>query len=357
MSAALAAEPDEPSLERTLDNARRRIQVRKAELDEARTRRRDLAGCLTAAFPRSRGYINGSVAHGDALTPLADVDVGVVVPNRDGRYGPGRRGPRELKEHAAEAIRSDLKDKYGDLIVEVDGHKRAILVRFRDPVAPGLPDFTADVIVAIDNPSGEGLYIPRWDSWDRSHPEKHTDLVLAAIQSSRVSYARLVRLVKHWSRRHNAPLCSWHIKALALGCLTRPQPLVVGLGIWFGYAADQLTAGDTADPAGVADKPIKTNQPKSEVLRRLRDAAARLDRAVQLEAAGYDVLAHDELARLFDDPAMLPRPDQQRVTAQEATRIAAEEAAHSKVLGAPSLITGTGAGRDQRRPDVRSWAP
>ena len=35
-------------------------------------------------------------------------------------------------------------------LVEVEGRKRSILVRFRNPVAPGQPDFTADVIVAID---------------------------------------------------------------------------------------------------------------------------------------------------------------------------------------------------------------
>src|SRR5690606_4001467 len=116
-----------------------------------------------------------------------------------------RRGPHGLKERAADTIRAGLKPTYGDLAVEVKGRKRSILVRFRDPVAPGRPDFTADVIVAIDNPDGEGLYIPRWESWDRSHPEKHTELVLAAIKRTERSYARVVRLIKHWSRRHDKP--------------------------------------------------------------------------------------------------------------------------------------------------------
>ncbi len=346
-----------PTLEQILDYGRRIIQVARAELDEARSRRNAIATALRAEFPGCRIYINGSVAHGDALTPLTDVDLGVVIPNTDGTYGPGKRGPRDLKQRTANAIRTALKPTYGDLAVEVEGRKRSILIRFRDPVAPGRPDFTADVIVAIDNPHGAGLHIPRWDSWDRSHPERHTDLVLAAIETTDVAYARIVRLLKHWARCHDKPLCSWHIKALALGCITEPTMLVDGLRTWFGYAAGRLAIEDTPDPTRVAAKPLKTNKPRTEVVRRLRDATERLERAIALENAGYDVLAQDELARLFNDEAMLPRPNQDLVTEQETVRVTAERAKDSKRLGAPSLLTGVGAGAAQLRPNVRSWAP
>jgi hypothetical protein len=345
-----------PSLEQILDRARRAIEVAKAELDEARARRDAIAAALRAEFAGARTYSNGSIAHGDALTPLTDVDLGVVVPDPHHRYGPGRRGPSDLKHRAAEAIRTALKPTYGDLAVEVEGRKRSILVRFRDPVAPGRPDFTADVIVAIDNPTGPGLYIPRWEFWDRSHPEQHTELVLAAIAATHVAYARIVRLLKHWSRRHDKPMCSWHIKALALACITEPTTLLDGLLCWFRYAADQLAQRDTPDPAGVAEKPIKTNKPRPEVVRRLRDAAERLERAVQLERVGYSILALDELAKLFNDPEMLPRPDQAAVTAEEGARIAAEKAKDTNRLGVPSLLTGVGAGARHERPNVRSWA-
>lgn len=356
----MTAEPIDhprPTLEQTLDRARRVIEVADAELAEARARRDAIAAALRAEFPGSRTYVNGSVAHGDALTPLTDVDLGVIVPDPDGTYGPGKRGPLDLKQRAAGAIRDALKPTYGDLAVEVQGRKRSILIRFRDPVAPGRPDFTADVIVAIDNPYGAGLFIPRWDSWDRSHPEKHTELVLAAIRATDRSYARVVRLLKHWSRRHDKPLCSWHIKALALDCITSPTTLLNGLLTWFAYAADQLTVGDTPDPAGVAEKPIKTNEPRTVVARQLRDAAERAGRAIQLEEDGYDVLALDELAKLFNDPAMLARPDQALVTAQEGARVAAEKAKDTSRLGTPALLTSVGAGAGYERLNVRSWAP
>lgn len=172
-------------LEDQLDEARRRIEVTDQELDEARKRRNAIAAALKKAFPGSRIYVNGSIAHGDALTPLTDVDLGVVVLGAEETHGPGLKGPSDLKDRAVEAIRRELKEEYPGLIVIVEGQKRAILVRFRDPVTPGQPDFTADVIVAVDNTEAEGLFIPRFDGWDRSHPEKHTELVRQANEARR----------------------------------------------------------------------------------------------------------------------------------------------------------------------------
>jgi predicted nucleotidyltransferase len=355
--------PRPHGLDAALEAARKRIEVSKPELAEARSRRDDLGAALRAEFPGAQVYVNGSVAHGDALTPLTDVDVGVIVPDPTGLYGPGKRGPGELKERAAAAIRTRLKDKYGELAVEVVGRKRSILVRFRDPVTPGQPDFTADVIVAIDNPTGAGLYIPRYDSWDRSHPQKHTELVLAAIDGTDVTYARLVRLLKHHNRRHGKPLCSWQIKALALQCILSPTPLLTGLLTFFQHAAASLAAGDTPDPAHVA-RPIKTNEPRTQVARRMRDVADRLANAIDLENAGYGLLACDELAKLFNDEDMLPRPDQNAVRAQEAQRRLDERATSTRRPTAPAvgaapvlLPTRRPEPRPGHRPQVRSWAP
>ena len=99
-----------------------------------------------------RCYVNGSVAHGDALTPLTDIDLGVIVPNEDGIYGPGRRGPAELQERAAAAIRRELEDDFPNLRISWVGRRRAVFVQFGDPVTPGQKDFTADVITATTRP-------------------------------------------------------------------------------------------------------------------------------------------------------------------------------------------------------------
>jgi predicted nucleotidyltransferase len=337
------------SLERLLDEARARIQVTAEELEEARRRRELIAAALRAEFPGSRVYFNGSVAHGDALTPLTDIDIGVVIAEALHTHGPGRKGPKDLMERAAAAIRRALKAEFPNLTVKVEGCKRAVLVRFRDPVHRGETDFTADVICAVDNLTGPGLYIPKVPGWSRSHPEAHTQLVLEAIADTQVAYARVVRLLKHWNRRIGKPLCSWNIKALALGCLTSPTTQLAGLSTWFGYAADELDKGESADPARVAEKPIKLNKPRTEVVDTLRHAGKRLDEAICLEQSGYPLLAHDELAKLFNDEEMLPRPDQGAVAAEEARRIR-----EARTRG---VVTGTGAGARRSRIPVNSWAP
>lgn len=326
MTAQPLTHPTTITLESLLTEARERIQVTETELTEARSRRDDIGAALRAEFPGSRIYVNGSIAHGDALTPLTDVDVGVVVAGAERTHGPGKRGCSDLQERAANAIRTNLKAKYGDLAVEVKGRKRSILVRFRDPVTPGQVDFTADVIVAVDYVGGVGLYIPRYDGWDRSAPEQHTLMVRQANQTSKVNYAHVVRLLKHWNRRNGKPLCSWHIKALALGCLTGRTTQFTGLLRWFRYAIAQLSQGDTLDPAGVAKDPIKTNVPRTQAVEKLRKALERLERAIALQDAGYPALAHDELAKLFNDEQMLPRPDQNDVRVEEAVRLTKQKA-------------------------------
>jgi predicted nucleotidyltransferase len=342
------------TLEAILESARKRIEVTNDELAEARKRRNAISAALLREFPGSRAYVNGSVAHGDALTPLTDVDLGVVVPDPNSIYGPGKIGPTGLEERAAEAIRVALKPEYGDLAVEVKGRKRSILIRFRDPVTPGQPDFTADVIVAIDNPRGHGLFIPRYTGWDRSHPEEHTRMVREAVEDTDVMYARIVRLLKHWNRSNGKALCSWNIKALALGCITSPVSLVEGLHAWFTYAIDQLNAGETEDPARVAPHPIKLNKPRAGVVRQVRGALDTLLYAIQLADRGYDVLAHDQLADLFNDEEMLPHPTRSEVMRQQADRIKDQSSKTSNAFGAPTLIPSTTSARE--RVSTRSWA-
>ncbi|MGK0722503.1 nucleotidyltransferase domain-containing protein [Leucobacter sp. W1478] len=343
------------TLEQIANEARRRIEVSDDELNEARKRRSAIGAALRQEFFGSRTYLNGSIAHGDALTPLTDVDLGVVVPDPDYEYGPGKRGPESLKERAAAAIRAGLKEEYGDLAVEVKGRKRSILVRFRDPVAPGRPDFTADVIVAIDNPHDAGLYIPKYDSWDRSHPEKHTDLITEANRISNACFARVVRLLKHWNRSNVKPLCSWNIKALALDCIDAPTALIPGMRAWFRHAIKELSHGETPDPAGIAENPIKLNDTRTEIVRRLKRALEKLDRAIDYEKTGYITLAHNELAKFFNDAEMLPAPDSLSVLEEEGRRVAAEKVKDSKAFGAPALLTGTGPSAGRDRGNVRSW--
>lgn len=342
---------DHPTLEQILTQARKRIQVTPEELAEARKRRRAIADALLREFRGSRTYLNGSVAHGDALNPLTDIDIGIVIAEAIDTHGPGKRGPRNLMDRAADAIRRELKDEYPKLTVQVEGCTRAVLVRFGDPVHSGEKDFTCDVICAVDNTGAAGLFIPKMPGWSRSHPEAHTATILQAIKDTKVAFAHVVRLLKHWNRRHGKPLCSWNIKALALACLTVPVTQLDGLTRWFDHAATELDKGLTKDPAGVAEKPIKLGNgwTRTDVVEVLRGAGRRLAEARRLERDGYPLQAHEQLAKLFNDEDMMPPPDPEAVLAETARRY--------RELNIAGGSAGVGRGADRPQVPVRSWAP
>lgn len=330
-----------PTVEQLLEDARKRIQVSDDELREARRRRDLLAAALTSEFPGSRTYVNGSVAHGDALDPLTDIDLGVVVAEAKLTHGPGKKGCSDLQERAARAIRAALGEEFPGLRIEWRGRRRSILVRFAKPVTYGQDDFTADVIIAIDNPNGAGLYIPNYLAWSRSHPEEHTRLVRQANQDTDYTYARVVRLTKHYNRRNRKPLCSWNIKALALDSITNPTKLAAGLVAWFDHAVDELSVGLTEDPAGVAEKPIAINDKmtRTEVVNRLKKSRDKLTHALALEKAGYPVLAHEQLAKFFNDEEILAYPNVDDIRVETARKYLADQAASRK----PAASNGSGA--------------
>jgi hypothetical protein len=326
-----------------LDLARERIAVDDAELDEAKRRRGLVAAALLAEFG-GRVYFNGSIAHGDANDPLTDFDLGIVVPNNGGEYGPGAKSPRSLQERARDAIRRELKDEFPDLRVELEGRKRSVLARFFSSISDRTDDFTGDIIVAIEHP-GEGLWIPRYDSWDRSHPEKHTALILAAIGKTEVVIARANRLLKHWSMRHDKPLCAWHLKALNLDAVLTSMPLADALEHFFAYAYDSLGQGDTPDPADVGPD-IKPRVSRAHAREKLSAALETIRAAKTADADHRPLLAQAKLANLLPDIVDCP------TDADLATEEREREVARLRAAG--NLI-GVGAGAEVALPNTRGW--
>lgn len=331
------------TLQELLDLARERIAVQDAELDEAKRRRGLAAAALLAEFG-CRVYFNGSIAHGDANDPLTDFDLGIVVPNESGEYGPEAKGPRSLQERARDAIRRELKDEFPDLRVEVEGRKRSVLVRFFSSISNRTDDFTGDIIVAIEHPE-EGLWIPRYDSWDRSHPEKHTELILAAIARTEVVIARANRLLKYWSLRHDTPLCAWHIKALNLGAVQTSMPLADALENFFGHAYNSLGEANTPDPAGVGPD-IKPRVSRTHAREKLSHAVATIQAAKAAEADDRPRLAQTKLASLLPD--IVDCPSDGDLAAEEREREIAR-------LRAAGNLVGVGAGAAVTLPNTRGW--
>jgi hypothetical protein len=332
------------TLEELLNEGRRALQVTPKELEEARRRRQLLVTALTDVFPDGRHYFNGSVPSGDANTPLTDIDLGIVVDSPG--YGPEGAGPLALMEAAREGIRDHLKDEFDNLVVIVEGQKRAVLSRFGEPVTPGERDFTADVIVALNHPSSAGLWIPNTkiaEGWDRADPERHIELIAAANDETDGGFARTIRLLKHWCKTHGSVMCSWNIKALALGCIAdRPRPLLEALEVYYTYAAAELGTGLTDDPAGVAGKiKLPSGVTLADATGRLRAARDKVREAIEHEQAGRTALAQHAMHTVL--PAVVADSDNKQQLAEQA-----------RVVTSASTV-----GVYQPRPvtPARAWSP
>lgn len=335
---------DNPPIEDLAQDARQQIAVDDTELKEAR-RRRDLVGdALLDEFPGSRLVANGSLAHGDANTPLTDFDLVIVVDDPDDEYGPGKKNADTLKERGRAAIRDALAPEFPNLTVTLQGQKRAALLRFSDPVAPGTTDFTGDVIFALDHPDG-GLSIPCWDQWDRSHPESHNRMLRDANAATGSAVAQAVRLIKHWNLKHSKPLCSWHIKVLAVEAITVPMTMSDALRAFFDHAATSVAAGPTPDPADVGPD-IKPNLTKTEAATRLRTAADNLADAVQSESDGRPIRARYHLSCVLPDI----------VEAPSRSDLDAEDANHARKNARRNTGAAIGTSPSIAVPRTRGWA-
>lgn len=331
------------NIQQILDQARRRIAVTDEELAEAKRRRQLIAEALRAEFG-GRIFFNGSLAHGDANDPLTDFDIGVVVPDPRNEYGPGSKSATELKERARDAVRDALADEFPDLKVEVAGRKRSVLVRFSAPVSDRVGDLTGDIIIALDHPE-QGLWIPRYQTWDRSDPEEHTRIVLRAIDKAGSVVAHANRLLKHWSARHDQPLCSWHIKVLSSEAITSPMPLIDALEAFFSHAYESLESGDTPDPAGVGPD-IEPRVSRTHARSRLSTALDHVRAAKKAEAEGRHLHAQAKLANVL--PEIVDRPSDQELADEDRNY----EAARLRRAG---RAVGVGAGSTTWLPDTHAW--
>jgi hypothetical protein len=182
--------------------------------------------------------------------------------------------------------------------VVVTRTKRAILVEFGEPIDDQDP--SVDLIVALTRTEESGLWIPNLEAgtWDPSHPEAHTELILAANDKSEHSLTRVLRLAKAWNRQYQQlAVSSFNLEALAIEVISEKVGLMDGLATLLRYAANALAVAETKDPAGVSP-PIRVGNRPAAVAR-LAEAAGYAE--VALEAERNEAAATEALASLFFD--------------------------------------------------------
>ena len=86
-------------------------------------------------------------------------------------------------------------------------------------------------------------------------------MVRQANEDTRYTYARVVRLLKHWNRGNGTPCAPGTSRPSRSPCITDARPSCsTGWSTWFDHAIDELSEGLTEDPADVAEKPISLNK-------------------------------------------------------------------------------------------------
>lgn len=285
-------------LDRLLAEIDRRIVITSEEYAEAKARLKVIGSALSKGF-QSKVYVNGSIEHGDALSPLNDVDLGVIL-GAPWNISERRHSPAKVMKHACEVIEDLAGAQYPGLSADFTDQKRAVVVQFGFRARKAHQNFTADVIVALDFTEGVGVLIPNLqrDGWDRSDPIRHSAMIRQANSVTDSSFNAVVRIIKQWNRTAGQPLSSWNIKALALSCILRPAPLLEGVYAFFFHARNSLRSGLTPDPAGIG-APIGLEMRKAEVLARLDDACEVLDRAIVNAISGNISQSRQSIEGLF----------------------------------------------------------
>lgn len=290
-----------------LDDIRQQLAPSDEVLKEARARR-DLVRGIGETFPGTvRSFQSGSLAHGTANCPIhqrdagLDGDAGLVLDRRTHPHlGPdsdAKVGPSEIVEAIRSHVAVGVRKRYPAAVISTT--KRAILVEFHSALREG-EDPTVDLVVCIDRQGKPGVWIPNTekDSWDPSHPEKHTELLTAEPAQLRRVRARAIRLAKAENKRTaTPPLSSFNIEALALMFVEDGIDSARALlAIWRDGAAD-LQIRLTPDPAGVS-APIKVADPDLAVSR-LEAAANVLQSA--LDHDDDEDWVRRQLAQLWPD--------------------------------------------------------
>ena len=326
---------------------------------EAR-RRRDLVKRAARTLPGVlRTYDAGSVGHFTVRAPVRDADCGVVldrsVYSTLGPDSAAKEGPRPtaaaMKRHLRAA---SLLDEFDDLAIF---HRdRALEVHFNDPLVDhNDADPHVDLIVALSRRAG-GLWIPKSmngsaPSWDASDPEAHTAAFRPADENLKRTRRRAVRLGKVWNARFTEwRFSSFNIAAFGIHALTEPTGVARALLTLLAWAADDMNAHRTADPAGVSGPiTLPSSTTRAQAAERLRRAHDRMQDAIDAET---EDAAREELNVLFPDHI---EPPEGEATERAALADALRSRRGVEVSNRGRLVP-TRASRPRHPvPDTRSW--
>jgi hypothetical protein len=229
-------------------------------------------------------------------------------------------GPCAIVADVARFIHKELIKDWPAVTCEIT--KRAIVFEFHEPLGAEDPqeDPSVDLVVGLTRRDAPGLWIPNTerDSWDPSHPERHTELLTAEPAELRVFRARTIRLTKAviGGDREYAVLSSFNIEALAYFLIRTPGPTQLdGLASLLQASAVSIIDGPTPDPAEVSPAiKLPDGITQEQAVRRLSFFASCAADALRDRYNEQAVLT--ALSRLFPEELFdAPRPAKDKLAA------------------------------------------
>ncbi|MFB9386180.1 CBASS oligonucleotide cyclase [Pseudonocardia petroleophila] len=273
-----------------------RLEITETEEKAASRRQQDIRALLGDTFAIDDDFLTGSYRRETKTKPLRDVDIMIVLADRDYLD----RHPRNVLAD----VEAALAPNYGQNRVEPD--RRAVRVDF-DVVGDvtGLDVVSFDVVPAFADDVNYLIPDDVLGEWISTNPKVHAEKATAANQAFAKQWKPLVKMIKSWNGQHGNPIDpSFLIEVMALDIMTGPwgSDRPRELRQFFATAHDRIDER-WRDPAGlgpdISDTLHDTPGALEAARTALRAAEQTCTRAIQLQSSGRIGEALDTWQGLF----------------------------------------------------------
>ena len=173
----------------------------------ANTRRDDIVTKLSKSFDVIESFSTGSVPKYTALKNHADLDVMVAL-----HYG------KHIKDKKPSELLQDVRKCLAEWRTGVRRNGQAVTLHYAT-----WPNVDIVPVSRFTNADGSFSHYEVPDStnetWIKSRPTTLASDIKAKSNECGANFRRIIKMVKHWNRKHSSYLQSYHIEVLALRTL------------------------------------------------------------------------------------------------------------------------------------------
>jgi hypothetical protein len=234
-------------------------------------------------------FLSGSYDRRTAIRPLNDVDIFLVLDSTaHADVYPSAYNPRS-PQSCLEKLQRVLSAAYPNKVDAPRIQGRSIHIEFSGT------GIGYDIVPAF-SVTGDMYMIPdrNRQSWINTNPKMHRQTLVEANERAGSKLNPLIKAMKCWNRAHEKPLRSFHLEVMSYGAFqSPPRTYAEGMRDLFSHLASAVLRA-CREPAGVGPN-VDSGMPPQErqqIQLRLKDAAAKVEKAIALDAAKRTDEAH-----------------------------------------------------------------